>query len=312
MYRTAITASPFPYSKVCDTFRPRIGQSATIRADLGGETFVHFLEPHAMLNSLVHELRSERRPTGIKNRLCHTGSGQCCGVDVANDNIIEPAHKSGRALVQKISPTIGDFIVDRLDPSRFVRTLRYRQFGFGVAVNARRCDLIAVRQRGKIPQAQINANTTYWHPRHRLHNFQNDVQVPVASAVPGKIGSIRDFPVGQRARVKDAKGITRKSESVTLPFQFTPLQRNPAQRFTTPEAQIRPTRLATRFGILLADVINRPRMQTQFFATAGRESNQVKTRVPPAMETQSIFLPVIAVVPYEIDCPRLPIQQAGK
>ena len=35
-----ITASPLSYSKVCDTFRPRIGQRAAIRTDLGGKAFV--------------------------------------------------------------------------------------------------------------------------------------------------------------------------------------------------------------------------------------------------------------------------------
>jgi hypothetical protein len=61
MYNTAITASPFSYSKVCDTSRPRIGQCAAVRTDLGGKIFVNFLKPRAMLNSLVRELCSKRR-----------------------------------------------------------------------------------------------------------------------------------------------------------------------------------------------------------------------------------------------------------
>src|SRR3977135_3978288 len=73
---TAITAYPLPYSKVCDSVRPRIGKASTTRADLGGKALIDFLVPRAMLNSLVREHRTEARPRGIENGLGHLGSGQ--------------------------------------------------------------------------------------------------------------------------------------------------------------------------------------------------------------------------------------------
>src|SRR6476646_3258084 len=43
----AYLASPFSYSKSCDTCRPRLRQIATSRAGLGCVLFIHFLEQHA-------------------------------------------------------------------------------------------------------------------------------------------------------------------------------------------------------------------------------------------------------------------------
>lgn len=61
MNSTAITANPFSYSKTCDTYRPRFGQSATNRAGLGRKAFVDDLMTCAMLNSLVRKHFLKRR-----------------------------------------------------------------------------------------------------------------------------------------------------------------------------------------------------------------------------------------------------------
>src|SRR6516164_4478932 len=89
MYRTAITPYPLSYSKVCDTFRPRLGQSAASRADLGGKTFVHFFVPRAMLNSLVREHASKGRPACIENGLRHAGLGESGSVHITHRDVIE-------------------------------------------------------------------------------------------------------------------------------------------------------------------------------------------------------------------------------
>src|SRR5256885_12167920 len=61
---TAITAYPLPYSKVCDTVRPRVGKASTTRADLGRKALIDFLIPRAMLNSLV---RSEEHTSELQS-----------------------------------------------------------------------------------------------------------------------------------------------------------------------------------------------------------------------------------------------------
>jgi hypothetical protein len=89
MHTTTHRTNPAPYSKTCDTFRPRIGHGAAIGAGLGRKRFVHFFKPRAMLNSLVRQLSSEGRPASIKNGLRHTGLGKSGGIHVAYRNVIK-------------------------------------------------------------------------------------------------------------------------------------------------------------------------------------------------------------------------------
>lgn len=53
MSDTALTTGPFSYSKTCDTFRPRIGQCATIRAGLGGVRLINNLENNACVIAFI-------------------------------------------------------------------------------------------------------------------------------------------------------------------------------------------------------------------------------------------------------------------
>jgi len=53
-------------------------------------------------------------------------------------------------------------------------------------------------------------------------------------------------------------------------------------------------------------------MQAQFLATAGRQLVQVETRQPGAAKTQRILLPIIAVIPDNVTCMRLPVEQPVK
>ncbi len=123
MQSTAITASPLPYSKVCDTFRPRIGQAAAIRTDLGGESFAHFRKLHAMLNSLVRQLRSEGRPADVVHRLGHAGFAECRRIPIANHDVVVVCNELARLFMQKMVTSIGDFCVDRLHTPAFARPL---------------------------------------------------------------------------------------------------------------------------------------------------------------------------------------------
>src|SRR5476649_2257222 len=106
MYASTITTLPFSYSKACDTFRPRTGQGAAIRAGLGGKSFVHFYEPCAMLNSLVRQFASEGRPAGIKNGLRHAGLGKSGGAHIAHRDVVELTHQTARQFMVKIVSAI--------------------------------------------------------------------------------------------------------------------------------------------------------------------------------------------------------------
>ena len=116
MHTTTPRTNPVPYSKTCNTFRPRIGHGAAIRAGLGCVALVHFFKPRAMLNSLVRQLSSEGRPPSIENRLCHGGLGKPCGAHVADRNVIKLTHDAGAELVVKIIAAIRNLRVYRLHP----------------------------------------------------------------------------------------------------------------------------------------------------------------------------------------------------
>ena len=87
MLTTTRRTGPVPYSKVCDTFRPRVGQSATTRTDLGRKRFIHFFVPRAIRNRLVREHLLEGMPRGVVNAFGHLGLGQFATADVARSDV---------------------------------------------------------------------------------------------------------------------------------------------------------------------------------------------------------------------------------
>lgn len=148
----ALGASPLSYSKVCDTFRPRIGHGAAIRADLGGKTLVHFFKPCTLRNRFVVEHVSERRPACIKNRLGHASFGQSGGVDIAHRDIIKFPDDAGRELVMEVASRIGNAAVKMADLAAFfarcalascsARLRRWRGFSILVPVDSVASSLI--------------------------------------------------------------------------------------------------------------------------------------------------------------------------
>ena len=102
MLDTAATANPPPYSKVCDTSRPRVGQCATTRTDLGRIRFVDFLKPSSVRNRLVVEHVAKGRPACIKYRLSHAGLGESGSVHITHCDVVELQHDASRELVLKI------------------------------------------------------------------------------------------------------------------------------------------------------------------------------------------------------------------
>jgi len=313
MYRTAFTARPLSYSKACDTSRPRIWQRAAIRADLGGETFVDFDVPCAMPNGLVRQHFPEGRPASIKHGLRQAGLGESTSVDIANSNVIEGFHDLHRPLMQEIHSAASRACLDGSDASSLMRTLRHRHRRLGLSVKTWGRNPPAIRQRGKILQAKVDTSAMIHRMQWWGRDLDHNIQEPVATAIAGKAGSVLNLALRQRARVKHAEGISRKAKRVTFPMQVASFQWNPAQRFATSITQERAPVLRTRFGKLLAGSIDAARMQPQFPAAARRQLVQIKSREPWAIETQGVFLPVVAVIPDEVHrtgpLVKLPVQR---
>ncbi len=191
MCTTANTTRPLSYSKVCDTFRPRIGHGAAIRTDLGRKAFVDFLEPRAMLNSLVRQLMLEARPASIQDRLGHAGPGESGGGNITDRNIVELPDDKVRQLVRKIVATVRNLCVDRPDAPLLVGALRQRENLLGATIDTLRFDLFAGRKRREVFQAKVDTDTA-----QRLTSMgsgrdqiDHDIQVPVPSRVARKVGA---------------------------------------------------------------------------------------------------------------------------
>src|SRR5215469_1193720 len=156
----AFTARPASYSKACDTFRPRRRHGTARRADLGGESFLDFRVPRAMLNSLVREHLTEARPAGIEDVLGHAGPGKSCGGDVTDRDLIKLPDDATRELVQKVAPRVADARVDVAGLAESARALRAGQCRFERSPVARIFDPLSRRKRHEILQSKIDPDGT--------------------------------------------------------------------------------------------------------------------------------------------------------
>ncbi len=309
MCHTAFAAFPFPYSKACDTSRPRIGQCAAIRAGLGGKAFVHFHVPCAMPHGLVRQHPAERRPACIKHGLRQAGLGESTGIDIANSNMVEGAGKLHRPVMQEVQPAPRRACLNGSDAAPLVGSLRNCQRRFSLTIKARHRNLFSLGRCSEILQAKINTDTVVQWSDRRLSYLDHNIEEPIAPTVLRKATAVLDLPFRKRARVKHAERITCKAKRVAFPMQVASFERNPAQGLSAAVAQIRPAVLGTRSGELFAHSIDHTRVQLQFFAAAGSQLVQVKAGQPRALKPQGILLPVIAVVPDEIHLTGLLIKQ---
>ena len=127
MYTAAVATRPLSYSKVCDTFRPLLGQAAASRTDLGTESFVHFLVPSSARNRFVAQHVSEGRPACIEHGLRQSGLGESRGVHVSDGDVVEVSHDAMRGFVQEVVARILDARVEVGSEAFLVGALRLRQ-----------------------------------------------------------------------------------------------------------------------------------------------------------------------------------------
>ena len=314
MHSATFRTNPVPYSKPCDTFRPRIGQGAAIRTGLGCITLVHFFKPCAMPNGLVRELSSEGRPTCIENGLGHSALGKPGSIYVAYCNVVKLAHDAGAEFVVKVVTAIRNLPVYRTHPAPFARPLRGSQSGLSAPIDALRLDFFARGQGSEVFQAKVNAHALdgLTHASDSAIHLKHDIQEPVAPAVAGKVGAVLDFSNRQGATVEHAERVSSKSKGIALALQLPALERNPPVGFLPPVTQVRTFFLAARLGVLLTHSVDRARVQTQLFAASCGQLVQIEPGVPAPAKAQGIFLPVITEAPNEIAGPALLVQQASQ
>jgi len=306
---TTVAATPRPYSKVCDTFRPRSGQSAALRTDLGRKRLIDFLIPRAMPKGLVRQHRSEVGPACIENGLRHAGLGESCRVDVSHGDVVELSNDAGRELVQLVMPGVADLGVDRLGLSGLPRPLGIAKARFQRPVVPFITNLFAGRERRQAGQSQVYANAGLHVAAGRLLDFDHDVEKPISSRVLRKTASVSDLSFRQRARTEDAERLSRKPERLARSLQPLTSNRNPAERFPTSVAQKRTIVLSPGLGVLKAHGADSSSIESEHRSGASGQVGKRKSRRPFLTPVARVLLSVVAVIPDVIDRSGLGVKQ---
>ena len=286
-----------PYSKVCDTVRPRVGQCATTRTDLGCEPFVGFLVPRAFSNGFVRKHRTERRPRRIENGLRHLGLGESGGVYIAHRNKVKLTNNAGRELVQKICPTVGNLGVDRFCKALLVGSLRLGKLFFKGTEELRVSDLLAIGQAGEFFQPKVDTNGVNRQASLSAINVDHDVQKPISAPVLGKVRAVPDLAGWERAGIEYPESVSSEPERIAFALEVAPLHWHPTKGLLAPVSQERPVELLAGLGVLLARRINGSRVNAKFLAAAGGEYVDVKPCRPSLPPLESMLLRVVAEVP---------------
>jgi hypothetical protein len=299
-----------PYSKICDTFRPRVRHGAATRTDLGGKTFVDLFEPSSARNRFVLEHISKRGPAGVEYRFGHVRLGQGCSVDIADCNVIELPDNPVRKLVVEVAPSGRDLRMDLSGLSPLSRPLGCRQLIGQLVQVPRICNLLAGRQCREVFQAEIDAHSLGRRPRVNIVDFNGDVEEPVAARVAREVRAVFDFPARQVARIKDPEGVAGEAERVAFALEFPTLERHPSKRALAPIPKERPALLGPAFGVLLAHRVDSAGVQAELLAAARGELVEVKPCEPLPAPLERVLLPIVAIVPDEVHRAALLIKQA--
>ena len=304
------TTHPPPYSKPCDTSRPRVGACATTRTGLGRKRFIHFFKPGSARYRFVAEHISEGRPGCVVDAFCHLGLGESGGIDVAGGDVIEVTHQSGRQLVQEVLSRVGDASMDARRPPSFASTLRPSKGVLQLAKVTRAFDYLPSGHHGEALQTQVDADTVDQWSLHCVGDFERDVEKPVASGVAREVSPVLDLALGQGSGVEDAKGVARKAKRIASTLQLAAFDRHPAETRLAAPPQKRSPLLASRFGVLLTHRVDGAGVQSKQLAAAGGQAVQVETRRPNLSPFQRLPLDIVAVVPDVVHCSRLSVQQS--
>lgn len=312
MHTATFRASPLSYSKACDTFRPRIGQRAAIRAGLGGKTFIDLFIPRAMPNGLVRKHVTEGRPAGIKNGLCQAGFGEAARVDISNSDVVELPNDANRELVVEIFALICNLRMDCFNAQFLVGALSHGKCILRLPIKALRINLFTVRQRGEFFQAQVDTNTS-----HRTVSISegldlnHDVDEPIAPRVLGEICTVLDFSSGEWPGAENAESIAAKSKRIAYSLEVLPFNGNPSEALTATVSEVWPISLSTRPRILLTNRVNCAGVEAEFLATTSSKVVQIEPSQPFTSIAQRILLPIVTVIPDVINRASLFIKEAS-
>src|SRR5882672_3510034 len=308
MRDATLSTYPASYSKVCDTFRPRLAGAR--RTDSGRERFIHFLVPSPVRRRFVAEHVSEGRPACIEDRLRQAGLGESSGVHTTDRDVVELSNDAGRELVVKVTARMDDARVEvgRLPP--FAGPLGGTELVRQLPQKSRILNLLPVGQGSEVFQAQVDANTAAHRPRLGLSDFNDNVQEPIPACIAGEVRSVLDLAVRQRPREEYPKGVPGKAKGLPLALKIPAFQGHPAQRAPAPPAQERAVLLTARLGVLFTHGVDGARVQGEFLAASRRQPIEIKTGRPALVPFERLLLSVVAEIPDKVAGASLAVEQS--
>jgi len=235
MNRTALRATPMPYSKVCDTFRPR--HACAGRTDLGGQVFTHFLERSPVRNRFIAEHVSESGPASVVDAFGHAGFGQSRGIHIAYRDEIESFNQLAGLLVQEVPAGVSDPVMNVPCLPLLTSPLRFAKLSCEDAEVTRVVDGLSGGQGGEGLQSQVDTDSAASLPARRFSHLNNNIQEPVAASVLAETAAIANSSLQLPSAIKYANLHTLKNNGVPLLAQSLRAERNPSQRVATPIAK---------------------------------------------------------------------------
>jgi hypothetical protein len=134
----------------------------------------------------------------------------------------------------------------------------------------------------------------------------------VTPSIAAEVRSVLDIARRERTGIEHAESAARKPKSLALAFEVTALQGHPSKRLVASIAQIRPTVLPPRLGILFAYCVDGAGVQSKFPSTSAGQHIEIKPAGPVFIPLKSVFLGVVAIVPYVVHRATLFVQQTAQ
>jgi hypothetical protein len=321
MDRSAHSALPSSYSKIFPAFGA--GAAVTHAAGLGGKRFIDFIKPHACVSALILQHGSKCAPARIEHRLSVSGLGERGGIHVADEHSPVGLHQAGTELMQEISSPIRDLGMNRSGSLSMAGTLCAGQERFQVAIKALSLDRRnrLIRERGKGPQSQIDAQTRYRAIEDRsdggfislippLRAGHTDIQIPATAAVFTEITRTQ-FKAGETVAVPQRQppscevdlsaSIAKRSDLKGYPAE------GPACTATLTPGEPNSSMLSAPPRVFLRDLLHCLDGQMQG-AVAARDSfeerPEIKSRQKPPLALEHFDRQVIAIIEHRVDLAR--------
>lgn len=156
--RPTIITNPRPYSKTCDTFRPRLRKTPASRTDLGTISLTD-IDIHGLPSGrFIPQHMSEARPTCIQDGLSHLGLCEFGCAYITDDDKLVFSNDLGGLFVEVVAPSIGDLGVDRGGSTFVAGALGEPERGFVSSIVLKRRNRLAVAQCCQGLRSEIDAD----------------------------------------------------------------------------------------------------------------------------------------------------------